>query len=342
MAFYYIIGGDGKQYGPVTEADVRQWIAEYRLNSQSLAKPESDAEFRALAQFPEFAEALAGGIPEPIAPLPRSAADYQARDYEMDIMVCFSEGWQLLKNNFGMLLMSAIVLLAVSMVFFGFLGMILATIVPKNLLAIPLFKVGCNFLLSVAGAFIMGPLVGGFYLVFLRLKRGQPADLSHLFAGFQNNFSQLSLGYLFVVLVTGLCMAPYSYVNTKQVEPLLLQMQSAQPTEVQTLLPQLLSAFAGTLPILLLCLIPVTYLTVNWLFTQTLIIDKKMDFSTAMKTSWKCVSRHWWHVFGLVVFTGLLNVAGFCACCVGLAVTFPLGIAALMIAYETIFGTEGN
>lgn len=59
MANYLIIGGDGKEYGPVTEADVRQWIAEGRLNGKSLAKSESDAEFRALETFPEFADVFA-------------------------------------------------------------------------------------------------------------------------------------------------------------------------------------------------------------------------------------------------------------------------------------------
>jgi GYF domain 2 len=46
MANYTIIGGDGKQYGPITEGEIRKWIAEGRLNAQSLAKSESDAEFR--------------------------------------------------------------------------------------------------------------------------------------------------------------------------------------------------------------------------------------------------------------------------------------------------------
>ena len=43
MANYLIIGGDGKEYGPVTDADVRKWIAEGRLSERSLAKAESDA-----------------------------------------------------------------------------------------------------------------------------------------------------------------------------------------------------------------------------------------------------------------------------------------------------------
>lgn len=52
---YYIVGGDGKQYGPITDVDVRKWIAEGRLNQQSQARAESETEFRALAGFPEFA-----------------------------------------------------------------------------------------------------------------------------------------------------------------------------------------------------------------------------------------------------------------------------------------------
>ena len=58
MANYLIIGGDGKEYGPVSDADVRQWIAAGRINEQSQAKAEGDAAFRPLAQFPEFADAF--------------------------------------------------------------------------------------------------------------------------------------------------------------------------------------------------------------------------------------------------------------------------------------------
>jgi hypothetical protein len=64
---YFIIGGDGKQYGPISEADVRKWIAEGRLNGQSQARAESETEFRALASFPEFAAPL-GIAPPGIAP----------------------------------------------------------------------------------------------------------------------------------------------------------------------------------------------------------------------------------------------------------------------------------
>ena len=53
---YVIVGGDGKEYGPVSGAELRQWVAEDRLNARSLVKAESEAEFRPLSTFPEFAD----------------------------------------------------------------------------------------------------------------------------------------------------------------------------------------------------------------------------------------------------------------------------------------------
>jgi len=70
MANYKIIGGDLKQYGPITDEDVRKWIAEGRLNSQSLVQVFGDIEWKQLSTFPEFAEALAGRPATLSAPLP--------------------------------------------------------------------------------------------------------------------------------------------------------------------------------------------------------------------------------------------------------------------------------
>ena len=65
---YKIIGGDQKEYGPVTAADIRQWIAEHRLNAQSKVLAEGSADWKPLSEFPEFADALRAG-PQP-APTP--------------------------------------------------------------------------------------------------------------------------------------------------------------------------------------------------------------------------------------------------------------------------------
>ena len=54
MANYTIIGGDKKEYGPVTGEEIRQWISEGRLDAFSLARSENDTEWRPLSAFPEF------------------------------------------------------------------------------------------------------------------------------------------------------------------------------------------------------------------------------------------------------------------------------------------------
>ncbi|HXE41526.1 MAG TPA: DUF4339 domain-containing protein, partial [Candidatus Baltobacteraceae bacterium] len=91
---YFIIGGDGKEYGPVSAEELRQWISEGRINAQTQAKGESDAQFRALSAFPEFANAF---VPAPFATAPQntSSKDFVERDYELDIGGCVSRGWNL-------------------------------------------------------------------------------------------------------------------------------------------------------------------------------------------------------------------------------------------------------
>lgn len=74
---YTIIGGDKKEYGPVSAEDVAQWIGEGRLNEESLVKSEGDAEFRRLADIPEFAGAFAAKIPPPPAPSSFAPAENQ-------------------------------------------------------------------------------------------------------------------------------------------------------------------------------------------------------------------------------------------------------------------------
>src|SRR5271154_1582470 len=104
MANYTIIGGDGKQYGPITGEDLRKWISEGRLNAQSLAKADSDAEFRTLSTFPELADAFAPQADAPDAPpVFANSAGWLERDYDLDIGGCISRGWELLKNNMAVL-----------------------------------------------------------------------------------------------------------------------------------------------------------------------------------------------------------------------------------------------
>jgi hypothetical protein len=59
IAMFRILGHDKKEYGPVSEEVVRQWIAERRANAQTLVQAEGSAGFKPLREFPEFQSALA-------------------------------------------------------------------------------------------------------------------------------------------------------------------------------------------------------------------------------------------------------------------------------------------
>ena len=51
---FTIIGADGKEYGPVTAANITDWIAAGRANLQTKARREGETEWRTLGEFAEF------------------------------------------------------------------------------------------------------------------------------------------------------------------------------------------------------------------------------------------------------------------------------------------------
>jgi uncharacterized membrane protein len=328
MATYTIIGGDKKEYGPVTTDDVREWIADGRLEAKSLARGENETEFRPLSSFSEFAEALKARdtafVTRSAAPPPfAGSTNFAERDYELDLGGCISRGWELLKTNMGLMLGSFLIYLGIEIVLGG-LG------------KIPLI----GFVFSLLNFFITGALMGGLYYVYLQAIRGQPAQVGDVFAGFRRAFWQLFLGYIVPALLAGLCLIPFVVVLIIKIIPVVGQLPSGNnltQNDLLKFLPVIESSASVIVPALFLCMLPMLYLQTSWAFTLPLIIDKQMDFWTAMKTSWKMVGKHWWQVFGLIILVGLLNIVGVLACCVGLLFTIPIGFAALMYAYETIF-----
>ena len=108
---------------------------------------------------------------------------------------------------------------------------------------------------------------------------------------------------------------------------------------VQLMLGGLVSSVLGFIGFLC-CILPGIYLMVAWMFTFPLILDKQLGFWEAMEVSRKVVTHHWWTIFGLLIVNFFLNLAGSLVCCIGVLVTMPISYAALMFAYEDIFGTR--
>ncbi len=71
---YRIIGADGREYGPITADQVREWITEGRANAQTVARAEGAAQWKPLIEYLEFAPVLARMAPALPAPTPISVA----------------------------------------------------------------------------------------------------------------------------------------------------------------------------------------------------------------------------------------------------------------------------
>jgi hypothetical protein len=65
---YKIIGQDGKEYGPISGEQLRQWISQNRIESRSPVFADGAKDWTFVGLLPEFANYFAGEIPPAIAP----------------------------------------------------------------------------------------------------------------------------------------------------------------------------------------------------------------------------------------------------------------------------------
>jgi hypothetical protein len=175
---YTIIGGDGKEYGPVTAEQVRSWMAGGRANLETKIRAAGDDVWKTIGDFPE----ILGGAPAPGATAAAAAGPTLFREVaKLDIISCYERSWALLKGNF-----------------WAFVGVSVLMSLFYAVLGYSQHK-GVFFLTPVFN----GVLSGGMYYYFLRKIRGQPATVGDLFAGFSRAFVALVVaGVLISILVT--------------------------------------------------------------------------------------------------------------------------------------------
>ncbi len=315
---YKIIGGDQKEYGPVSADQLRAWIAEGRVNAQTRVQPDGSTDWVALGTLPEFTGSFGAKLPPPppsAFPQGEFGPEVLERDYTLDIGDCVGRAWNLMQQNMGLLI-------GATAIYFGIeLGMAVLGAIPF---------IGPIF--SIANIAVAGPMMGGLYYVIFCAIRKQPATASDVFAGFRIAFASLILGRIVPGILAALCLIPAVIVMLAAMLPAIIQNQKEPPV----------AGIIISVAAFLVCLIPMAFLQVNWIFTEPLIADRRMDFWPAMQTSWKMVRKHWWQVFALLIVIAIINVVGVLLCCVGTIFTMPLGMAALLFAYETIFSPRNT
>jgi hypothetical protein len=88
---------------------------------------------------------------------------------------------------------------------------------------------------------------------------------------------------------------------------------------------------------LICCVLPGIYIAVCWMFALLLVVDRQIDFWSAMDISRRVVAEHWISFFLLALVNLLLVCVGGLVCCVGQLVAVPVTMCALAVAYDEIF-----
>ena len=321
---YKLIGADRKEYGPVAAEQLRQWLAEGRVNGQTSVLAEGATEWKPLADYPEFAQALAAQTGAP--PLTRAPAppinlaawttEILARQPSLQIGRCLSRGWDLVKDNFGLLYGATAVVWLVSLCqFIPFAGFI-------------------YWILS-------GVLYGGLYMIFLKRIRGEPAAASEVLDGFKTNFAQLLLAGVIGSLLGSIglfccCVLPgvYLLIAWKFGVPLVadkrMEFWSALELSRKVVTRVWFQMFGlvvlAFLPFFLISLASLVEEVLLFIpFIQGVLSGGQPDLQKMVETLEPAAGRN----FVLSAFTKLV-----------LLVNLPFALAALMVAYEDLFGAR--
>jgi hypothetical protein len=331
-AMYKIIGGDGREYGPVTGTQIQQWIVQNRANGQTQAKPEGATEWSTLAQLPEFAAAFAArntpppipgaDVPDlpgttstgpiytaPAAPRPQidraaAARACPGREYRLSVMDTLARGWEIITANFWLTV--------------G--GCFVAMLASGAASSLPIIGIVASVCLSQV-------FYAGIYWLLLRVSRSEPAEFVDVFAGFTRSLKQLILLSLAMFLGLG-------SLAMIAVGPLLWALyqsgvfSGSRPEFAQ---------FSGALILMPVLMIPLWYFSIAWIFAPLLVIDRGLGFWEAMELSRKVAGRRWFKLFFLYLAFIPLMIAGLLCFIVGIFVVSTLLHASFTAAYETAF-----
>ena len=330
---FKIIGGDGREYGPVTADQLREWILDHRADARTMVRGETMGDWAPLGSLPEFAAALEEsarlhGYVLP-TPGPETAAAPVALDHssagvghavrgEFEVLDCLGRAWQLLQRHF---------LLITSATALAWVIRTMPQLVPG--------ATGClGFVVSLA---MSGAVFGGLSVMLAKLIRGEPATVGDVFGCFDARF----MPCLSVYVITGLledlgmalCILPGVFLTTVWAFSLpLAAVRGASFTQaVEGSWGMVLPRFFRVLALLGLALLPVVVFSA---YSTVLMVGHVREVLGPPDA---------WNPWNLVTLSEKLMQGG---ARLGLErelvllLNLPFAWTALMVAYEDLFGTK--
>lgn len=86
-----------------------------------------------------------------------------------------------------------------------------------------------------------------------------------------------------------------------------------------------------------LCVIPGLLLAACFMFTMPLIVDKSMGAVEAISLSFNTLKSQAFSALGFTLVIGLVIIAGMLACGIGIFVTLPIALVAIVLLYRDFF-----
>ena len=233
---------------------------------------------------------------------------------QIDVSSCLTRSWTLYRSEFGLIFFTTLVVTLASAAASGF-----------------------PYIGPFIGFALNGVLYGGLYSFYLKLIRGQKAELPDAFDGFRIALWPLVLASI----VTSVLMTAAMFIAALPIIFTIVPVAHKYGKD-PTMAPDILLAALGTGTVLnlIFCVLVALSLYLFWIFTFPLIIDKRMDFWPAMETSRKAVLSNLRGMVGLLFSGILLIILGVFACCIGVFFTLPIFCGAVAYAYEDLFGNS--
>ncbi|MFT5168630.1 MAG: putative membrane protein [Saprospiraceae bacterium] len=241
------------------------------------------------------------------------------KGYNFDVGRYISEGFDIVKKDLGLFIgytLVAILIIGMASTTAG----ILKFLRPESMA----FQFIGQLTSQIVTQLIAPPLMAGFLIAAHKLHKNEILDFGDFFKGF-DYYKQLVIQGL---IIMGITFALFF--------PIILEFIIMVGFDINELANLGVTQFAIIGLTGLVLFIVYVYILVSYLFAPAFIVFGQMEAWEALEASRKIVSQNFFPVLGFTLVLGLLIIAGYLACCVGVLFALPAIQAAVYCAFKDI------
>lgn len=243
--------------------------------------------------------------------------------YNFDMGKYISEGIELVKKEIGLFVgysLVAILIIGVASTASGFLKFLRPDSMALQFIS--------QFTTQIITQLVSPPLMAGFLIASHKLYNNEILDFGDFFKGFDYYKELVLQGFI----VLGISLVIFS--------PLLLEFVILGGFDILGIDRLGAADFAIFGLTGLILFIVYVYVMVSYLFASAFVVFGQMEAWPALEASRKIVAQNFFPVLGFTIVLGILGIAGYLLCCVGLLFALPVVQAAIYSAFKDIMNFD--